>query len=142
MSEEKTYTLRDMTAEDVFPVFKIISCIGMKEVKNCFEDDEVKAAMKAMIGDTEGENPDATAEGENPDVTAVGITVAVNIADVLFNNLPKCKDHIYHLLANLSGMNKNEIAALPMATFMNMVVDIIMKEEFKDFFQAAARLLK
>lgn len=133
MSEEKTYTLRDMTAEDVFPVFKIISCIGMKEVKNCFEDDEVKAAMKAMIGDT---------EGENPDVTAVGITVAVNIADVLFNNLPKCKDHIYHLLANLSGMNKNEIAALPMATFMNMVVDIIMKEEFKDFFQAAARLLK
>lgn len=131
MSEEKAYTLRDMTAEDVFPMFKIISGIGLKKFKTAFESDDVKAALAAMTG-----------EGEKPDATAVGITIAVNIADVIFANLPKCKGDIYKLLSGLSGMSTKDIAALPMVDFMNMVVDTIKKEEFKDFFQAAARLFK
>lgn len=31
MREEKAYTLREMTADDVFPMFKIISGIGLKD---------------------------------------------------------------------------------------------------------------
>lgn len=130
MSEEKAYTLREMTAEDVFPMFKIISGIGLKEFKGCFEADSVKAAIKGG------------AEGEKPDAAEVGFTIALGIADVLFSNLPKCKNDIYKLLSGLSGMSTKEIAALPMAVFMNMVVDTIKKEEFADFFQAAARLFK
>lgn len=130
MSEEKAYTLREMTAEDVFPMFKIISGIGLKEFKGCFEADSVKAAIKGG------------AEGEKPDAAEVGFTIALGIADVLFSNLPKCKNDIYKLLSGLSGMSTKEIAALPMAMFMNMVVDTIKKEEFADFFQAAARLFK
>ena len=72
----------------------------------------------------------------------IGITIAVNIADVIFSNLPKCKADIYKLLSGLSGMSAKDIAALPMPVFMNMVVDTIKKEEFKDFFWAAARLFK
>lgn len=130
MSEEKAYTLREMTAEDVFPMFKIISGIGLKEFKGCFEADSVKAAIKGG------------AEGEKPDAAEVGFTIALGIADVLFSNLPKCKNDIYKLLSGLSGMSTKEIAALPMAMFMNMAVDTIKKEEFADFFQAAARLFK
>lgn len=130
MSEEKAYTLRDLTAEDVFPMFKIISGIGLKEFKDAFSADDVKAVV------TGGEN------GEKPDATTVGITIAVNIADVIFANLPKCKNDIYKMLSGLSGMSCKEIAEMPIAEFMNMVVDTIKKEEFKDFFQAAARLFK
>ena len=39
-------------------------------------------------------------------------------------------------------MSTKEIAALPMDVFMDMVVDTIKKEEFKNFFGAAARLFK
>lgn len=134
MSEEKAYTLRELTADDVFPMFKIISSIGLKEFKAAFEADDVKAALASMTG---SEN-----EGEKPNAAAIGITIAVNIADVIFSNLPKCKDDIYKLLSGLSGKSVKEIAALPMAEFMNMVVDTIKQEEFKDFFQAAARLFK
>lgn len=131
MSEEKAYTLRDLTAEDVFPMATIISDIGLKEVKTAFEADDVKEKLAAMTG-----------EGEKPDAAAVGITIAVNIADVIFHNLPKCKDNIYKLLSGLSGMKTKDIAALPMPVFMDMVVDTIKKKEFKDFFGAAARLFK
>lgn len=130
MSEEKAYTLRDLAAEDVFPMFKIISGIGLKEFKDAFSADDVKAVV------TSGEN------GEKPDATTLGITIAVNIADVIFANLPKCKNDIYKMLSGLSGMSCKEIAEMPIAEFMNMVVDTIKKDEFKDFFQAAARLFK
>lgn len=134
MSEEKAYTLREMTADDIFPMCRIISGIGMKEFKAAFETDDVKAAIASMT--------DGKTEGKEPDAVAVGITVAVSLADVLFSNLPKCKDSIYQLLSGLSGMSKKEVAAMPMADFMNMVVDVLKQEEFRDFFKAAARLLR
>lgn len=124
---EKKYTLRDLTAEDIFPMLKIISGIGLKEFKNTFEADDVKAM-------TESEN--------KPSATSIGLTVAVNIADVVFANLPKCKYDIYSFLSGLSGLNTEEIAALPMSVFMDMVVDTIKKKDFKDFFGAAAKLFK
>lgn len=112
------YTLRDLTAADVFPMFKIVSSIGVKEFKNAFEADDVKAM---------------TGTKNKPSAASVGITIAVNIADVVFSNLPRCEDDIYRFLSGLSGMSTKEIAALPMDVFMDMVVDTIKKEEFKNF---------
>lgn len=134
MSEEKAYTLREMTAEDVFPMVKVISSIGLKEFKAVFEADDVKEAIAAITDDKK--------KGEKPDAAAIGITIVLNTADVLFSNLPKCKGDIYRLLSGLSGMSTKDIAALPMSTFMNMVVDTIQKREFIDFFGAAAKLFK
>lgn len=125
--DEKKYTLRDLTAADVFPMFKVVSSIGVKEFKNAFEADDVKAM---------------TGTKNKPSAASVGITIAVNIADVVFSNLPRCEDDIYRFLSGLSGMSTKEIAALPMDVFMDMVVDTIKKEEFKNFFGAAARLFK
>lgn len=133
MSEEK-YILRDLTADDVFPMFKIISGIGIKEFKGCFESDDVREAIKKMASDQE--------EGKEVDTSAIGIAVAIDIASVIISNLPKCKDDIYLLLSGLSGMGKKEIAALPMNTFIHMVIDVVKKEEFKDFFQDVQRLFK
>lgn len=134
MSEEKAYTLREMTAEDVFHMVKVISSIGLKEFKAVFEADDVKEAIAAITDDKK--------KGEKPDAAAIGITIVLNTADVLFSNLPKCKGDIYRLLSGLSGMSTEDIAALPMSTFMNMVVDTIQKREFIDFFGAAAKLFK
>lgn len=129
---EKTYTLRGLTAEDVFPMLKIISGIGLKEFKSCFDSAELRDAIKNMSQGKE--------EGETVDRTAVGLMVATDIASIIFANLPKCKDDIYQLLSGLSGMKKKEIAELPMNVFLAMIVDVIKKEEFKDFFQDVAGL--
>ena len=128
----KTYTLRGLTAEDVFPMLKIISGIGLKELKSCFDSAELRDAIKNMSQGKE--------EGETVDRTAVGLMIAADIASIIFANLPKCKDDIYQLLSGLSGMKKKEIAELPMNVFLAMIVDVIKKEEFKDFFQDVAGL--
>lgn len=129
---EKTYILRGLTAEDVFPMLKIISGIGLKEFKSCFDSAELRDAIKNMSQGKE--------EGKTVDTTAVGLMVAADIASIIFANLPKCKDDIYQLLSGLSGMKKKEIAELPMNVFLAMIVDVIKKEEFKDFFQDVAEL--
>lgn len=130
MNEDKAkvYELRHLTADDMFPMFQIISKIGIKEFKHCFESADV---MKAV------ENKDGQA-----DLTAVGMTVAFDLAGVIMSNLAKCKDDIYLLLSQLSGMTTKDIASLPMVTFVEMIIAVIKKDEFKDFFQAVSKLFK
>lgn len=129
----KAYELRRLTADDVFPMFQIISKIGIKEFKACFESPEVMQMIK-----------DATSgEKAKDDVTAsVGMKVAFDLAGIVVSNLASCKNDIYQFLAQLSGMTVKEIGALPMMTFFEMIIDVIKKEEFKDFFQVVAKLLK
>jgi hypothetical protein len=134
---EKTYTLRGLTAEDVFPMLKIISGIGLKEFKGCLESEELRTAIRGMTAEKED-----GAEGAEIDTTALGLMVAVDVASVIIANVPKCKDDIYRLLSGLSGMSKKEIAALPMNVFLSMIVDVVKKEEFKDFFGDVAGLFR
>jgi hypothetical protein len=129
---DKAFELRQLTADDIFPMFQIISKIGVREFKSCFESEEVRKAIMDM----------ASGAKDQANVSAVGLTVAVDIAGVIISNLYKCKDDIYQLLSQLSGMKTKEIANLPMPTFLEMIVAVVKKEEFKDFFQGVTKLLK
>jgi hypothetical protein len=140
---EKTYELRDLQADDLFVLVSIVSKIGIKEFKACFESNDVKDAIKAMFdqkgnADDDGEKADADDDG----FVSVGISVALDIAAILMANIGRCKNDIYSLLANLSGMKAADIAKLPVMTFTSMVVDLVKKKEFADFFQEAVKLFK
>lgn len=134
-TEEKTkaYELRELTADDMFPMFQIISKIGIREFKSCFESENVRKLVAEMTsGEASKDELKAT----------VGVTVALDLASVILSNLGSCKDDIYLLLSQVSGMTTKEIAKLPMATFMAMIIDLVKKKEFADFFQAAVKLFK
>jgi hypothetical protein len=134
-NEEKTkaFELRELTADDMFPMIQIISKIGIREFKSCFESDNVKKLVAEMTsGKASKDELKAT----------VGVTVAFDLASVILSNLANCKDDIYLLLSQLSGMTAKEIAKLPMMTFVEMIIEVIKKKEFADFFQAAVKLFK
>ena len=129
----KAYELRDLTADDMFPMIQIISKIGIREFKSCFESDNVKKlAAEITSGKASKDELKAT----------VGVTVAFDLASVILSNLPNCRDDIYLLLSQLSGMTAKEVAKLPMMTFVEMIIEVIKKKEFADFFQAAVKLFK
>ena len=134
MHEEKTkaYELRNLTADDMFPMFQIISKIGVKEFKSCFESPDVRKAIEGV----------ASGKQEQNDLTALGMTIAFDLAGVIISNLASCKNDIYGLLSQLSGMTAKEIANLPMVTFVEMIIDVIKKEEFNDFFQGVSKLFR
>ena len=128
----KAFELRQLTADDIFPMFQIISKIGVREFKSCFESDAVRSAIEDM----------ASSDKDQSKLNAIGLSVAVDIAGVVLSNIHKCKDDIYQLLAQLSGMPKKDIAALPMKTFIEMIMALVKKDEFKDFFQDVSKLFK
>ena len=130
---EATYTLRSLQGADIFPMSAIIKKIGVKEFKNAFQDEEIKDLVKSI---NSGEiSKDAAAN-------QAGMAVILNIVDVALGNLPSAEKDIYKFLASLSGMKPDEVAALPMATFTGMVIDVIQKDEFKDFIKVVSRLFK
>lgn len=122
MTTEKPYTLRALKAKDVFIVSKILSQIGLKEFKEAFD-------LKLLSGDEKS-------------IEAVGMSVFFDMSQVLLGNLPKCENDIYTFLSSLSGMEKKEVEALPMNTFIEMVIDVVKKEEFADFFKLVSKLFK
>lgn len=142
MSEniEKTYELRNLEADDLFIMIGIISKIGIKEFKGCFESDEVKAAITNVA--KQKKDADANEDADDDVVASIGISVALDIAAILLENIGKCKNDIYALLANLSGVKEKEIAKLPIKTFTGMIFDLVKKKEFADFFQDAVKFLK
>ena len=131
VDNEKKYELRALQAKDIFAMTRIISCIGIKEFRSCFDSDDVKVVIAAM------KNGDKTAN-----VDSVGIAVVINAADVIINNIGKAEQYIYQFLANLSGMSKKELEELEMITFIEMITDVFKKDEFKDFFKLASRFVK
>lgn len=123
MAGERTYTARALTANDIFLCVRILNKIGMKEIRGCFSAPEVKAAIASAAG------------GQEEAASGVGMTVMMEIAGVMLERLPECRNEIYDLLASLFGMESGEVGELDIVTFTRLVMEVIRKEEFRDFFR-------
>ena len=128
MTTEKTYKLRKLEAKDIAPMASILSKIGIKEIKDCFNPEDIKSL-------TDGKTTEEA-------VGAVGIAVMFDIAGVILGNYEKCQNDIFKFLASLSGMDIKQIESLPLDTFTEMVIDVVRKEEFADFIKVVSKLFK
>lgn len=131
MSEEKAYTLRKLRADDIFLTIRVINKIGLDRLKKCMEAQGVKAAIEIMT------NNEADTTAKEAAMNKIGIAVMLEIAGALLERLPDCRNEIYALLAVLSDMSEEDIGKLDSSVFVSMVMDVLKKDEWKDFFQLA-----
>lgn len=132
---QKPYTFRRLNAEDVFLMFNVISKIGVKEIKEAFEDEDVIKTISNMASKNGAEN------GKDALYT-VGVSVIVSVADIVLKNIGKCKNDLYALLGQVSNMEARKIAELDAVVFIEMVIDFFKKPEFPDFFKVVSKLFK
>ena len=126
---DKVYTFRKLNSTDTFLMFKIIGKIGINDFAESFNKD----AVMELIANTKG--------GENAN-TVIGISVMLEMANVIVGNLPKCEAEIYQLLSNTSNLTVEQVKELDFVTFTEMVIDFVKKEEFKDFIKVVSRSFK
>ena len=131
----KPYTFRKLCSEDVFLMFRIISKIGVKEFKACFEDD----GIRNLVASAMGQNAEGGQEASRSIVYASMLLEAV---DVIIQNIPKCEKEIYTMLAQTSNLDEKQVKALDMAVFLEMVIDFFQKDEFADFIKVVSKLFK
>lgn len=120
MSEntEKVYDLRPLVATDMGTICNIISAIGIKEFRNSFNLQDFKGM----------------------DVEAVGIGVFLDIAGIIISNIPKAEPEIQAFIASLTGMQLSEVKQMPFADYGELIIQVIMKDDFQDFFKRVMKL--
>lgn len=124
------FELKRLTAEHLFPMFTILSKMGVGELKEILTPEKVKELTSAFNQE----------EGSEDLSTFLGFNIIFTVVEIIMKNLPSCKKEIYSLLSSLSGLSVTAIADLDMVTFTEMVIAVVRKEEFKDFFKAVAKL--
>ena len=133
MNETK-FELRGLKSEDMFLMFGILSKIGFKDLKNSLTPDKVTEMTTAFQKQDGQDSSDMS--------TFIGFNIMMEVVEIVMKNLPSCKVEIYTLLSSLSGMTVKDISDLDMVTFTEMIIAVVQKEEFKDFFKVVARLFK
>lgn len=122
------YELRTLNATDIFPMSTILSKIGIGEFKRCFESDDVKKLIKTG--------------GKGGNEGVVGLAIALDIGGVILGNLHKCENDIYSFLARIANVTVEEIKTLSMGEFAEMIIEVVKKPEFADFFLVVSKLFK
>ena len=140
----KPYTFRKLGAPDVFVMFKIIKAIGINEFMTCLQGDSLKQIVNTFVESQKNGADDQEGQGNTDSLIMMGALAGVlEIANVIIGNLPKCEREIYQLLSQTSNLSVDEIKKPGNAVmFLEMVIDFIKKEEFKDFIEVVSKLFK
>lgn len=129
----KPYTFRKLNSTDLFPMIKLITKIGIDELTEVFEGDTIKSIVDSV---TKKEENIAGKE------IIVGVGVALKLVNKIMEHIPLCENEIYTLLSRVSSMDVEQIKILDLDVFMGMLIDFVMKDEFKDFFKVASKYIK
>lgn len=129
MTVEKAYQFRELNANDIAPMCKIIGKIGITEFTKCFESESVLELVKNL-------------KGKSNINDLAGVQVILEIVNVIVCHIPDCEKDIFNLLASVSGLKVDDIRKFNLPTITRMIVDFVKKEEFKDFIGVVSELFK
>lgn len=121
--------LRRLQATDLFMITKIIKGIGIDKITKALD---VKALLSASA---------AEKSGEKVDVRAVGVDVVMSVVSIIIENLADVEQDVYKFTGSVASMKPSDVAKMDIGDFMDLIVAIVKKEEFTDFFKRASKLI-
>lgn len=134
------FNLRELKSCDIFPMFKIMGKIGFKDLKERLTPDKIKEMMKFMKND---EVQEVQEQNDDEDMqTILGFNIIFEVLDIIMSNLPSCEQEIYTFVGSIAGMSVKQVKDLSMVDFTEIIIAILQKEEFKDFFKVVSKLFK
>ena len=123
--------LRRLQATDLFGMVKILNGIGLKNFKDVIDTDKIKE-MRKSINDDNAEQV----------VSDIGMNVVMSVLSVILENLPSVETDLYNFIGSIANMKTKDVAKMDIGDFMDLLISIAQKEEFKDFFKRASKLIK
>ena len=122
--------LRRLQATDLFSMVKILNGIGLKNFKDVIDTDKIKE-MRKSINDDNAEQV----------VSDIGMNVVMSVLSVILENLPSVETDLYNFIGSVANMKAKDVAKMDIGDFMDLLISIAQKEEFKDFFKRASKLI-
>ena len=123
--------LRRLQATDLFGMVKILNGIGLKNFKDAININEIKEMRKNITGENEVEV-----------ISDIGMNVVMSALTVILEHLPAVETDLYNFVGSIANMKAKDVAKMDVGEFMDLLISIAQKEEFKDFFKRASKLIK
>lgn len=117
--------LRDLKACDIFPFVRILKKIGISNLKDYLTLDKIKELSSGDV-----------------DQSVVGYDFLFEIMGIVVDHLPDCENEIFKFMSGLSGLTVEQLQDLPIGEFLDGVMGVFKKHEFKDFYQAVSKFLE
>ncbi|MDU0939972.1 MAG: hypothetical protein E7A81_06855 [Clostridiales bacterium] len=121
------YTVRELKATDLGPVCKILSKIGIRQFKDCFNNID--------FGKEKSEDKNELTDAQ------VGLSVMIEMASIITENMDKAQMEINTFLSSVTGLKVEAIENLSLSDYMDLIIEVLTKADFKDFFNRAMKLL-
>lgn len=131
--------IRELKSSDIFPMVGILNKIGFKELKTILTPDKVKDMMKTFSSDGKDENENKDDSGVD-NTTVLGFNMILEVAGLVMGNLPSCEQELNRFIANVTNLSVKQVSDLPMSEYAEIIISIVQKQEFKDFFKAVSKL--
>lgn len=125
------FELRRLQASDLFSMVQIINKIGIDNIRNAINFDEIKNVKNNLTD----ENKDET-------FNKLGVDIVMSVLSLVMEKLPLIEKDLYRFMGSVANMKDKDVAKLGLSDFMALFIAIFTKEEFKDFFSQALSLIK
>lgn len=123
--------LRRLQATDLFAMVRLLNAIGFKEIKDVINLDEINEARKNV-----------TDENKEAVWVNIGTNIIMSIIPFIIEKLAVAENEIYSFVGGIAGMKVKDVAKMDAIEFIDLITEIFQKEEFKDFFKRASKLIK
>ena len=137
----RPYTLRPLKDKDMFPLLKILRKIDRTELKKIIntvtegpQDETVETELEDLLQEENHKKKDRVKE--------LGISVALELADVIITNMEKMESEIYAFWSELSGVPAEEIKEMEFGTLPLMIIDTFSETRNFAFFKVLSKFLK
>ena len=123
--------LRRLQATDLFAMVRLLNAIDFKELKTAINFDEIKEARKNI-----------TDENKESVWVEMGTNLVMSLIPFIVEKLAVAETEIYSFVGGIAGMKIKDVAKMDAIEFIDLITAIFQKEEFKDFFKRASKLIK
>ena len=123
--------LRRLQATDLFAMVRVLNAIDVKELKTVINFEQIKEARKSI-----------TDENKESVTTEIGTSIIMSTIPFILEKLAVAETEIYNFVAPIANMKIKDVAKMDAIEFIDLITAIFQKEEFKDFFKRASKLIK
>ena len=123
--------LRNLQSSDLFAMVKILNKLGIKNIKDSIDMKEIREARKNI-----------TKENEKEVASEIGTMVIMSIITIVLENLPEIENDLYKFIGGIANIKDKDVAKMGINEFTDLLFEIANKEDFKDFFKRASKLIR
>ena len=64
----------------------------------------------------------------------------LDVAGIIISNIPKAEKEIQTFISSLTGLDVKEVQSMPFADYGELIMQIVLKDDFQDFFKRVMKL--